>query len=158
MGEVVEDASACVGASACGAIPLAEKLADPSRFLFSNVALNSIGLRPVLDLFPASEPRLRFTDPLLIGNGTERFDTERADCRMGQAQRAHRCTARDGPAALGPSYRYFVPYEFPEYAAKTQPGSVNLRLFRSFQAPCAVCLISIPPQACRSATVDGMCL
>jgi hypothetical protein len=47
--------------------------------------------------------------------------------RMGQAQRAHQCAERDGPAALGPSYRYFVPHEFPEYAAKTQPGSVNLK-------------------------------
>jgi len=51
---------------------------------------------------------------LLIGSGTEIFDTERTNRRMGQAQRAHRCSERDGPAALGPSYRYFVPCEFPE--------------------------------------------
>ena len=45
---------------------------------------------------------------------------------MGQAQQAHHARCNDGPTALGPTYRYFVPREFPECAAKTRPGSGNL--------------------------------
>ncbi len=63
----------------------------------------------------------------------QKYPLPKEQTRMGQAQRALHARCIDGPAALGPSYDYFVPLELPEFTNITRPGSGNLTL-RLFKA------------------------